>query len=770
MDKDIKRQFTPVVCCTLVIAVVSLVQQWPPLPSELSILTVYGVILSALGFLLMTLIDRFPMRYVLDVMCLFGVLGIIGTDLSNSARLQSSSWGLIIVILDGAIAFERPHLLKVTLGLALVFKAIERLESGARLGIYEAQFWDGSSWVVDACNCAVPPCSVGMLSAVRAYATIVFVLLLDTYLTRSFAAGMRAQLEAVDASVLVAGRVASALARYDTGSAADAIEEDGRLMPQALRVSLERLLTNLTEYKAYLPDSLLEEGEERVQNVPPPGMGCDEAFATLVFTDIQSSTLLWEAHSLGMQQALQIHNTLLRAAATEYGGYECKVIGDAFFLAFSSVMKAVDFGLDAQTRLVASDWPPDVLSHPLCETTDGPGGSVIWHGLRVRIGIHCGKVRPERNPVSGRMDYFGPTVNIAARVEAALKFGGLTGVTADVLNEVGDQLRSRGDVDIFRMDSVPLKGVSDPVEISVVLPQTLSGRWAATRQVEIIQPVALSRTSSIRSSLRSSLSEVEGNSRLALRLRQAMGAACTVRSCLRKRGRTAEVELSEALAFVEVCAARTQGMVIAVISVQCVVSWQASLRCPDHLSQCCHFIGLAGQQPSRQKTAHCGATSGKVLHGNVMARRRRHATVVGSCVELGMTLAEEAELKGVRALVAGEVGEHCLRLAMTSRSVAWEDECGRTVLIWAIERQDRYERAHTEAEMSVQTVDEGESAQVAGPSRRFVRSFGFNGSGSGSSLSGAMDTAGTACINALNTPSIFSLPVESDSMIPFVRV
>lgn len=53
---------------------------------------------------------------------------------------------------------------------------------------------------------------------------------------------------------------------------------------------------------------------------------------TLVFTDVQSSTLQWEERPDAMAEALSIHNQLMRKLITKYQGYEVKTEGDAFMV------------------------------------------------------------------------------------------------------------------------------------------------------------------------------------------------------------------------------------------------------------------------------------------------------------------------------------------------------------------------------------------------------------------------------------------------------
>ena len=56
------------------------------------------------------------------------------------------------------------------------------------------------------------------------------------------------------------------------------------------------------------------------QNIPPPMDG----EITLVFTDIQGSTKLWEAHGAAFQVALDLHNQVIRTSIERHMGYEVK--------------------------------------------------------------------------------------------------------------------------------------------------------------------------------------------------------------------------------------------------------------------------------------------------------------------------------------------------------------------------------------------------------------------------------------------------------------
>ena len=51
---------------------------------------------------------------------------------------------------------------------------------------------------------------------------------------------------------------------------------------------------------------------------------------TLLFTDIEGSTKLWEAHAAAMRAALERHDALLRQCIDDHDGHVFKTGGDAF--------------------------------------------------------------------------------------------------------------------------------------------------------------------------------------------------------------------------------------------------------------------------------------------------------------------------------------------------------------------------------------------------------------------------------------------------------
>src|SRR5215469_2743220 len=76
---------------------------------------------------------------------------------------------------------------------------------------------------------------------------------------------------------------------------------------------------------------------------------------TFLFTDLESSTRLWEEQPDAMKAALARHDEILRHAVQAHAGHVVKSTGDGLHAVFPSADVAVDAALDAQRDLRAQD-------------------------------------------------------------------------------------------------------------------------------------------------------------------------------------------------------------------------------------------------------------------------------------------------------------------------------------------------------------------------------------------------------------------------------
>jgi predicted ATPase/class 3 adenylate cyclase len=139
---------------------------------------------------------------------------------------------------------------------------------------------------------------------------------------------------------------------------------------------------------------------------------------TFLFTDVEGSTKLWEQHPEEMKRALARHDEIVRGAIELHGGHVIKNTGDGFHAAFQTGLNGITAALAAQQALLASKW--DGI-HP--------------HDLRIRAGLHTGEAEERAG------DYFGPTLNRAARL-MAVAHGGQTLLSTTTADLVRDQLPS----------------------------------------------------------------------------------------------------------------------------------------------------------------------------------------------------------------------------------------------------------------------------------------------------------------------------------------
>lgn len=188
---------------------------------------------------------------------------------------------------------------------------------------------------------------------------------------------------------------------------------------------------------------------------------------TLVFTDVQGSTRLWERDADLARNCLRAHDAVMRAALNRHGGYEVKTEGDAFMVAFGDPLQALRFCVDVQRGLYEQPWAEELLAMP--DGCEAPG----FRGLRVRMGLHTGEPEP-RSAGADRVDYYGPPVNRAARVSGA-GHGGQILASAETWDLIEDRLAD-GEVVMKELGAHALKGLDGWQHLVQILPPEFAER------------------------------------------------------------------------------------------------------------------------------------------------------------------------------------------------------------------------------------------------------------------------------------------------------
>jgi predicted ATPase/class 3 adenylate cyclase/Tfp pilus assembly protein PilF len=193
---------------------------------------------------------------------------------------------------------------------------------------------------------------------------------------------------------------------------------------------------------------------------------------TLVFTDVEDSTVLWDQVPDGMREALALHDAIMRETLGAAQGYEVKSEGDAFMVAFASAPAAVGWCLQVQERLMAADWPAEILGQDEAREVLAEDGTPLLRGLRVRMGAHAGTPICQPDPNTGRMDDFGGVVNRAARVGGA-GHGGQILVSGSAWQEIGGEADG---AEVIDLGEHALKGLERREHLRQILPAALAGR------------------------------------------------------------------------------------------------------------------------------------------------------------------------------------------------------------------------------------------------------------------------------------------------------
>jgi predicted ATPase len=154
-----------------------------------------------------------------------------------------------------------------------------------------------------------------------------------------------------------------------------------------------------------------------------------------------------------MQAALARHDVLTAGAVDGVGGEVVKSTGDGALCAFKTVDAAIACALALLRACATEAWP-----------TERP--------LRLRAAVHVGPA------YSRDGDYFGPTLNRVARLEAA-GHGGQLLLSADALAGAG----LPADVSVKDLGAHRLRSVPEPVQIFQVVARGLDGDFPPLRSL-----------------------------------------------------------------------------------------------------------------------------------------------------------------------------------------------------------------------------------------------------------------------------------------------
>ncbi len=116
---------------------------------------------------------------------------------------------------------------------------------------------------------------------------------------------------------------------------------------------------------------------------------------TFCLSDIEGSTAIWDTQPAAMASALVRHDELIAEAVEARGGRFLKSMGegDSTVSVFDAAANAIEAAIAITEAVATEAWPGDIT-------------------LRLRFGLHTGEA--ERRGT----DYFGPTLNLAARLRA----------------------------------------------------------------------------------------------------------------------------------------------------------------------------------------------------------------------------------------------------------------------------------------------------------------------------------------------------------------
>jgi predicted ATPase/class 3 adenylate cyclase len=182
-------------------------------------------------------------------------------------------------------------------------------------------------------------------------------------------------------------------------------------------------------------------------------IGLPSGTVTFLFTDIESSTRLWQEQSEQMALALARHDEIVRSSIERHDGVVVKLRGDGAHAAFATASDAIAAAVAAQIALADEEWS---LAEP----------------LRVRMGLHSGPAELRDG------DYYGTAVNRAARITSVAHGGQV------VISAATWQLARDAPVQVVDLGEHRLKDLSEPEQIFQVMHADLDREFPPLRSLD----------------------------------------------------------------------------------------------------------------------------------------------------------------------------------------------------------------------------------------------------------------------------------------------
>jgi class 3 adenylate cyclase len=236
--------------------------------------------------------------------------------------------------------------------------------------------------------------------------------------------GLRATSKGVEALPATAGKVAFV---NDTGLELALLIEDRTWTREALTAPE---VISLQAFRDLFAAATLRPGDEA---------GVSQV--ALLFSDLRGSTALYER--VGDARAFNIvreHFALLASIVRDHDGAVVKTIGDAVMASFGDPADAVKAALAMQAAIKS-------------------------HDLVLKLGVHAGPSVVVN--LNDRLDYFGSTVNMAARLQGQSEGGDIV-VSRAIADDPAVKPLLAGINS--REESVALKGFAQPIAFLRVLP------------------------------------------------------------------------------------------------------------------------------------------------------------------------------------------------------------------------------------------------------------------------------------------------------------